>query len=257
MLRDPVRVLFDSRARSFARHGVALLLATLVAAAQAAPFEDSMAQRVLACTGCHGAQGRAAPDGYYPRIAGKPAGYLFNQLVNFRDGRRHYELMAGLLTPLNDAYLGEIAEHFASLDLPYPPPGPAAGTPAARSLGERLVRVGDVARGLPACNDCHGAAMTGRPPFIPGLLGLPRDYLNAQLGAWKTGKRRAHEPDCMAHVASRLVPEEIGAISSYLASQPVPTATTAGVAASPPVTPAQALPLPCGGIDADAVPARR
>ena len=39
-----------------------------------------MAQRVLACTGCHGPEGRAAADGYYPRIAGKPAGYLFNQL---------------------------------------------------------------------------------------------------------------------------------------------------------------------------------
>jgi cytochrome c553 len=207
-----------------------------------------MAQRVLACTGCHGAQGRAAPDGYYPRIAGKPAGYLFNQLVNFRDGRRHYELMAGLLATLDDAYLREMADHFASLDLAYPPPGPPAGTPAGRSVGERLVRVGDAARGLPACNDCHGAAMTGRPPFIPGLLGLPRDYLNAQLGAWKNGKRRAHEPDCMAHVVARLGAEEIGAISSYLASLPVPAATPPRPSA--PAAAATALPLPCGGIDA-------
>ncbi|MGH6638909.1 MAG: c-type cytochrome, partial [Polaromonas sp.] len=45
----------------------------------AAPFEDSIAQRTLACTACHGPQGRAAPDGYYPRLAGKPAGYLYNQ----------------------------------------------------------------------------------------------------------------------------------------------------------------------------------
>jgi cytochrome c553 len=34
--------------------------------------------------------------------------------------------------------------------------------------------------------------MTGVAPHIPGLLGLPRDYLNAQLGAWKAGQRRAH-----------------------------------------------------------------
>jgi cytochrome c553 len=27
------------------------------------------------------------------RIAGKPAGYLYNQLLNFRDGRRNYPLM--------------------------------------------------------------------------------------------------------------------------------------------------------------------
>ncbi len=40
--------------------------------------------------------------------------------------------------------------------------------------------------------------MTGRAPFIPGLLGLPRDYLNAQLGAWRNGQRHASPPDCMA-----------------------------------------------------------
>src|SRR6188472_4206260 len=97
------------------------------ALAQAAPtFEDSMAQRTLACTACHGKEGRAGPDGYYPRIAGKPAGYLYNQLLNFRDGRRHYGLMTRLLDPLSDAYLLEIANHFAALDLPYPPPRPAS-----------------------------------------------------------------------------------------------------------------------------------
>ncbi|MEO7115426.1 MAG: cytochrome C, partial [Caldimonas sp.] len=174
--------------------GVAAL-AVLVAGAtagraEAAPFQDTIAQRVLACTGCHGREGRAAPDGYYPRIAGKPAGYLYNQLRHFRDGRRHYELMAGLVEWLDDAYLHEIADHFASLDLPYPPPAPPVESAALRELGETLVRHGRPERGAPACNDCHGAAMTGRAPFIPGLLGLPRDYLNAQLGAWKTGKRQ-------------------------------------------------------------------
>jgi hypothetical protein len=48
------------------------------------------------------------------------------------------------------------------------------------------------------------AAMTGVAPHIPGLLGLPRDYLNAQLGAWKAGQRRAHAPDCMKAVVARL-----------------------------------------------------
>lgn len=249
--RRVVRALRRLRHWHLIRRGAAVVLfPALAAGATAAPFEDTMAQRVLACTGCHGAQGRAAPDGYYPRIAGKPAGYLFNQLVNFRDGRRHYELMAGLLAPLDDAYLRDMAEHFASLDLPYPPPGAAAGTPAARSVGEKLVNSGDRERGLAACNDCHGAAMTGRPPFIPGLLGLPRDYLNAQLGAWRNGKRRAHEPDCMAHIASRLAPGDIAAISSYLASQPLPTTLKAG---GTPESSAETkpLPLPCGGIGDD------
>ncbi|MEO6016219.1 MAG: c-type cytochrome, partial [Polaromonas sp.] len=76
----------------------------------AAPFEDTIAQRTLACTACHGPQGRAAPEGYYPRLAGKPAGYLYNQLLNFREGRRHYGLMTQLIEPLSDAYLMEIAQ---------------------------------------------------------------------------------------------------------------------------------------------------
>jgi cytochrome c553 len=223
------------------RLAVVLAAAAIPRAGIAAPFEDTIAQRVLACTGCHGSQGRAARDGYYPRIAGKPAGYLFNQLRNFRDERRHYALMNGLLALLDDGYLREMAEYFAGLDLPYPPPIATAEPAALLARGEALVRRGDPARRLPACNDCHGAAMTGRAPFVPGLLGLPRDYLNAQLGAWRGGQRRAMEPDCMADIARRLAPEEIGAVSAWLAAQPVPAHASA---ASEPGT----LPMPCGGL---------
>src|SRR6185295_15503252 len=120
-----------------------------------------------------------------------PAGYLYNQLLNFRDGRRAYALMTNLLAPLDDAYLREIAGHFASLDLPYPAPAPLTLAAVDAAAAARLVREGDAARGLPACTACHGAAMTGRAPFVPGLVGLPPDYLNAQLGAWRNGKRVA------------------------------------------------------------------
>ncbi|MEZ5706908.1 MAG: hypothetical protein R3E56_17615 [Burkholderiaceae bacterium] len=40
--------------------------------------------------------------------------------------------------------------------------------------------------------------LTGVAPNVPGLLGLPRDYLIGHWG-WQTGLRRAFEPDCMAH----------------------------------------------------------
>ena len=70
----------------------------------AAPgFEDTIAQRAQACTLCHGKEGRAAADGYYPRLAGKPHGYLYKQLLNFRDGRRHYGPMSELIEPLTAA----------------------------------------------------------------------------------------------------------------------------------------------------------
>lgn len=203
-----------------------------------------MAQRMQACTGCHGAQGRAASDGYYPRIAGKPAGYLYNQLVSFRDGSRHYALMTNLLAPLSDDYLREIAAHFASLDLPYPPPQPANTSVDQLSRGQRLVLHGDAALAVPACVQCHGTALMGVAPAIPALVGMPRDYLNAQLGAWRTGNRHANAPDCMAQIAKALAPTDISALSQWLAAQPVPRD------AKPASGLPDALPLPCGGVTA-------
>jgi cytochrome c553 len=206
--------------------GIILLMATAAGttpATAASAFEDTMAQRTLACTACHGQAGVARPDGYYPRIAGKPAGYLYNQLLNFRDGRRHYGLMTSLVDTLSDAYLLEIAQHFAALDLPYPAPGPSpAATPSARERGRVLALQGDATRQLPPCAQCHGAALTGVQPNTPGLLGLPRDYLSAQVGAWKTGQRRAHAPDCMAQISRALAPEDLAAVASWLAAQPLP-----------------------------------
>ncbi len=212
--------------------GCSLLAAGASAAAAAPPFEDTMAQRTLACTACHGPQGRAAPDGYYPRLAGKPAGYLYNQLLNFREGRRHYGLMTRLIDPLSDAYLLEMAQYFASLDVPYPAPLPAQAPAALLRRGEQLVMQGDRSRKLPACIQCHGQAMTGVAPAVPGLLGLPRDYLNAQLGAWKAGQRRAHAPDCMKAIVASLSLEDINAVASWVAAQPLPADTHP--ASSPP-----------------------
>ncbi len=219
-----------------------LLAAAAGAGAQSNAAADPLVARVVPCTACHGKEGRAAPDGYHPRIAGKPAGYLYNQLVNFRDGRRRYGPMVYLVDHLSDAYLHEIADHFAALALPYPAPAPVAATPEQLALGERLATRGDPARELPACTSCHGAALTGVAPAIPGLLGLPRDYLAGQLGAWTNGQRRAHAPDCMAEIAQRLQPDEVGAVTSWLASRPLPAST------QPATTLPAPLPLRCGGV---------
>ena len=229
---------------------------------------DSMAQRMQACTTCHGAGatasiGRTANEAYFPRIAGKPAGYLYNQLLNFRDGRRHYGLMVGMVEHLSDAYLMETAQYFAQLDLPYPPPSaPRPGTPAnTLARGQALVMQGDAARGLPACTACHGAALMGVAPALqtagslknthpsmPALLGLPRDYMAGQLGAWQTGQRRAQAPDCMGHIAKLLRADDVDALATWLAAQPVPTDKLTGKAAKPAATLPAAMPQACGGV---------
>ena len=224
---------------------IAAGMGTTAGAIAAQPLPpDTIAQRVAACVVCHGKEGRATNDGYYPRIAGKPAGYLYNQLANFRDGRRRNEAMIYLVDNLPDTYLREMAEYFAKQKLPYPAPQVTQASKAVLDAGRKLVLFGDEARKIPACVACHGKALTGVAPATPGLLGLPHAYLYAQLSSWKNGARHAASPDCMAKITKELSMDDIAAAAAYLASLPVPK--NAVPVASAPVKP----PFECGSFPA-------
>ncbi len=228
-----------------------LAVALPLAAGAATPLKtlpDTLEQRVAACTACHGLKERS--DAFFPRIAGKPAGYLYNQLINFREGRRNYPLMTYMVDHLPDAYLREIAEYFSDQHPPYPPPAASSANSATSAMLERgrtLVLQGDPSKKIPACAACHGTQLTGLAPAIPGLLGLPPDYINAQFGAWKNQARRAHAPDCMAEIASRLSNADVAAISGWLGKQ------TPDAAARPASSIALPLPLQCGSVPATTV----
>ncbi len=229
----------------------ALLLSTLLAFASMGAFAaepalerapDTMQARVMGCAACHGAQGEGTGNDYFPRLSGKPAGYLYNQLLAFRDGRRKYPPMNYLLAYLPDAYLRQIADYFAGERPPFPPPSAVTADTKTLDYGKALVTKGDPARNVPACVSCHGGAMTGMEPAIPGLLGLHADYISAQLGAWRYGTRTTIAPDCMRHVAQQLSERDITAIAAFLASLPAP----------PDVSPVAAgslkMPLACGSV---------
>jgi cytochrome c553 len=190
---------------------------------------DTMGERVKACTVCHGPEDKEGRDAYYPRIAGKPEGYLFNQLRNFRDGKRHYRPMALLLKGLPDQYLREMAAYFASLQQAFPAPEPMNLSSSEIKLARRLITQGDPARKIPGCVECHGKDLMGTAPYIPGLLGLPRVYIIAQFGNWQNGGlMRGQTPDCMSEIAKQLSADEAGVIAAWLAAQPVPDAFLKG-----------------------------
>ena len=201
---------------------------------------DSIEARVQGCVTCHGQQGQGTSNGYFPRIAGKPAGYLYHQLVAFRDGTRHYRPMNYLVAYLPDAYLQEIATWFSRQRPPYAPRELDPVDPATLARGERLAHDGDPGKGIPACMACHGDALTGMEPGIPGLVGLRPNYVVAQLTRWKVGERHATEPDCMRRVAGRLSEDDITAVAAWLARQ-APAPDTPPLAAS-----LVRMPLACG-----------
>ena len=212
------------------------------AAAAPGKVPDTTEQRVLACAVCHGANGEGLKlNEYHPRLATKPEVYLYNQLVNFRDKRREYGIMNYMVAYLSDSYLLEIAAHYSKLQPAYPAPSQRASADEM-ALGGKLVNEGDPVRKLPSCVSCHGKALTGMEPAIPGLVGLYPPYIASQLGAWKSGTRHAMKPDCMHEVAQALTEKDIGAITAWLVAQPVPANVRAVPAGS------FKLPLECGGL---------
>ncbi|MDR6936131.1 c-type cytochrome [Luteibacter sp. 3190] len=218
----------------------AALGAAPVWAADPPTVPDTLVQRIAACTSCHGEHGEGGDNAFNPRLAGKPAGYLVRQMQDFRRGLRHYEIMEYMVAPLTDDYMREIGAYFAAQEVAYRTHPVPSTTQAAMARGEQLVTRGDSGRGIPACTACHGPGLTGVEPDIPGLVGLPYDYISAQLGAWRTNTRGTVEPDCMATIVGRLSDADISAVAAYLAQRPVPADAHAAAAGS--VQP----PLRCG-----------
>ncbi len=181
-----------------------------------------MEARVQGCVTCHGQSGQGTSNGYFPRIAGKPAGYLYNQLVAFRNGTRKYPPMNYLVAYLPDAYLHAMAEHFSRQRPPFTEREPAPSDQALMVRGQALAQAGDPDKGVPACVSCHGAGLTGMEPGIPGLVGLRPTYIAAQLTRWRVGDRHAMEPDCMKRIANRLSDADIAAVSAWLGQQAPP-----------------------------------
>lgn len=201
---------------------------------------DTMKERVRGCVSCHGENGRGTSNVYFPRLAGKPAGYLYNQLIAFREGRRKYAPMNYLLAYLPDEYLMKMAQYYADAREPLQSPSPPSVSQSVLMRGQSLVTKGDPGKNIPACATCHGANLSGREPGIPGLIGLRPDYISAQLGAWRYGTRTAIAPDCMQLIAARLTEEDVAAVSAWLAAMPIP-ANTEPARHSP-----ERLPLACG-----------
>lgn len=183
---------------------------------------DSIEARVQGCVTCHGQRGQGTSNGYFPRIAGKPAGYLYNQLVAFKHGTRKYPPMNYLVAYLPEQYLREMAEHFAREQPPFAIRDITPAAPAELTRGRALVLHGDAEKGIPACIDCHGERLTGMEPGIPGLAGLRPAYIVAQLTRWQVGDRHAIAPDCMKRIAVRLSNEDVSAVAAWLSRQPAP-----------------------------------
>jgi cytochrome c553 len=157
--------------------------------------------RLEACAGCHGADGRGRGQADVPILGGQRADYLLVSLRAYHRGMRESAVMSNAAARLTDAEMQRFADRFAAL------PG-LGGSPArVRDLeAERIIRHGLPDRELPACASCHS---TGKR--YPVLAGQKASYLAGRLRRWRGDKdvvdaRKSH---ATMPVIARRIPEEM------------------------------------------------
>ena len=180
-------------------------------------------EKAQVCNNCHGADGKA-PVPIFPSMAGLPESYLYWKLVAFKESSRADSVMTPLVTANTLEDLRDMAAFYASLPLEAPSPlTPDPVDDAVLARGKTLYLEGDAARGVPACQGCHGPQGMGpvdaRPyqASWPPLYGQQAGYVNQRL----TNFRNSHAIDSsmdkiMEGVARNLSDEDISALASYV-----------------------------------------
>ena len=176
-----------------------------IAAQGVAPGAPASAQ-------CHAYNGASDGSGAFPRISGQSAYYLAKQLRDYVSGVRTNAVMTPIAKALSAADTTDAAAYYASVSAPFLPLKNAQ--PMLVKRGKQLANVGDAAKDLQSCNNCHGPGGAGEPPAIPYLGGQYARYIAFQLTMWKRGFRK-NSPDAMAAVAKRLNDHEIDAVAAY------------------------------------------
>ena len=167
---------------------------------------------VPACAQCHALNGIADGSGAFPRIAGQSAFYLARQMADYASGVRASAIMEPIAKALSPGDRAAAAEYFAGANGPFVLPKRA--DPARVERGKQLARIGDEAKALPSCNNCHGPGGGGEFPAIPYLAGQYADYTALELTLWQAGSRR-NSPESMAEIAKRLGEDDIAAVAAY------------------------------------------
>jgi cytochrome c553 len=134
-----------------------IALALSVAGVQAAGDAEAGKTKSAACTACHGPDGNSPNNPIWPKLAGQHPDYLEKQLMDFKSGDRKDPTMIGMVAPLNEQDMADLAAYFATQ--------PKQGGGAAEDkveLGEKLYRAGRFRQsrgqlpcpGRPACRLC-------------------------------------------------------------------------------------------------------
>lgn len=190
------------------------IIAFALAAGNADAAGDAQAGQAKSapCAACHGADGNSTnPE--WPKLAGQHPKYVEKQLKDFKAGRRVNAMMTGMVAPLSENDMADLAAFYATKA--------RTGGYASEervALGKKIYRGGNSETGVPACMACHGPSGAGDPlGAIPALSGQHAKYVAMQLYAFRDLERSNDPKAMMRDVARWMTKEEIEAVSEYIA----------------------------------------
>lgn len=162
------------------------------------------------CAGCHGDYGQGGKNGEYPRIAGLPLGYVYNQVKLFqRNTRPNLPMLEHVHErQLSDQEILDISSFVSRIELPTRQE-PMSETDPRFNAYERMMEAkrviqipiyeGGVDNGRKIynkdCRSCHGKDGWGdKEKNVPQLAGQYTQYLWRQIDKF-IAKVRIHDPD--------------------------------------------------------------
>lgn len=205
-----MRLILDHMGRSWlARIGLllpGLLLAPPAVQAQAVP----LAERLQLCAGCHNPDGNSTiPEN--PNLSGLDAGYMVQQLLDFKTGARKNPVMSGIIPMVDEKEFAALADFFSKQK---PKPGGKVDAKLA-AQGKEIYDEGIVGSAVPACSGCHNEDGSGTEKY-PRIAGQHRAYVVQQLVNFKSGERANDVKAVMRAVAKRMNEKEIRAVAEYV-----------------------------------------
>lgn len=183
--------------------------------------------KTAVCAACHGTDGNAVAP-IFPSLAAQSANYTYLQLRSFKSNWRTSPIMQPLVGTLSDQDARDLAAFYAKQRRR---PAMPAGLPEEIARGKLLYLEGDRGLGIPPCQGCHGSDGAGlarvgsggkrllNDTTYPAVAGLSRDYVVAQLEAFRKGERAGTtNARIMQGVAHTLDAESSAALGAYLAT---------------------------------------
>jgi len=159
------------------------------------------------CFICHGNDGESSSP-VFPRLAGQHAGYIAQQLANYKSGKRRSTAMQPMVADLTEADFKALGTWFETRPTRTHP----VNDPGLAQMGQLIFTRGNPYSGVAACMSCHGPQGHGTEA-LPRLAGQHAQYTENQLKAFASRQR---DNAIMHAIASKLTELEAKAVASYI-----------------------------------------